>query len=116
MFITSDIKVWICNEATDMRKSIDGLSMMVADSFNLHPGNGELFVFYNNYRDKLKILYWDNNGFVVWYKRVEKSKFIIPATLLKPLAINTKQLRWLLDGLDISKLKGHKSLEYDDYF
>mgnify|MGYP000879962740 FL=1 len=116
MFITSDIKVWICNEATDMRKSIDGLSVMVVDSFNLQPGNGELFVFYNKYRDKLKILYWDNNGFVVWYKRVEKNKFIIPATLLKPLAINTKQLRWLLDGLDISKLKGHKSLEYDDYF
>ena len=116
MFITSDIKVWICNEPTDMRKSIDGLSMMVADSFNLQPANGELFVFYNSYRDKLKILYWDNNGFVVWYKRVEKSKFAIPATLIKPLAINTKQLRWLLDGLDISKLQGHKSLEYDDYF
>jgi len=116
MFITSDIKVWICNEPTDMRKSIDGLSMMVADSFNLQPANGELFVFYNQYRDKLKILYWDNNGFVVWYKRVEKSKFAIPATLLKPLAINTKQLRWLLDGLDISKLKGHNGLEYKDYF
>ena len=116
MFITNEVKVWICNEATDMRKSIDGLSMLVADSFDLKPASGELFVFYNRYRDKLKILYWDNNGFALWYKRVERSKFIIPAALDKPLEIDKKQLRWLLDGLDISKLKGHKTLEYKDYF
>jgi transposase len=116
MFIINEVKVWICNEPTDMRKSIDGLSIMVAEVFNLQPDNGELFVFYNSYRDKLKVLFWDNNGFIVWYKRVEKSKFIIPDTLLKPLEINAKQLRWLLDGLDISKLTGHQKLEYDNFF
>jgi transposase len=116
MFITDEIKVWVCNKATDMRKSIDGLSMLVADSFNLKPANGELFVFYNSRRDKIKILYWDNNGFALWYKRIERSKFIIPQSLDKPLEIDKKQLRWLLDGLDFSKLKGHKALEYKHYF
>ena len=116
MFITSEVKVWLCNEAIDFRKSIDALSMLVADSFSMHPGNGELFVFYNRHRDKLKILYWDNDGFALWYKRLEKNKFIIPKDLQTPLAINKTQLRWLLDGLDISKIKGNKHLEYKDFF
>ncbi len=73
MFITSETKVWICNETIDFRRaSIDGLSMFVAGSFNMQPASGELFVFYNRYCDKLKILYWDNDGFALWYKRLEK--------------------------------------------
>ena len=116
MFISNAVKVWLCNEAIDFRKQIDGLSMMVADSFAMHPGSGELFVFYNRYRDKLKILYWDSDGFALWYKRLEKSKFIIPQNLQSPLAINSKQLQWLLEGFDLSKFKIKKSLEYKSFF
>jgi transposase len=117
MFITNEVKVWLCNKETDMRKSIDGLSILVAENFDLKPGSGELFVFYNRHRDKLKILYWDNNGFAVWYKRIEeKSRFKIPQGLNEVLEIDNKQLRWLLDGLNFSKLEGHKSLTYKDYF
>ena len=111
MLINTEIKVWIYNKPADMRKSINGLSMIVADNFSSSPTTGELFVFYNHLRDKLKILYWDNNGFVVWYKRLEKGRFIFPKNLTEPLAISNKQLRWLLDGLDFSKLKGHKKIE-----
>jgi transposase len=115
-FNNTAVKVWICNESIDFRKQIDGLSMLVADSFNMQPTSGELFVFYNPRRDKIKILYWDNDGFALWYKRLEKSKFIIPKNLQTPLAINSRQLQWLLDGLDLGKLKGKKSLEYKDFF
>ena len=116
MFFNTTVKVWICNEAIDFRKQIDGLSMMVADSFAMHPGNGELFVFYNPRRNKIKILYWDNDGFALWYKRLEKSKFIIPKNLQSPLAINSKQLQWLLEGFDLSNFKSKKSLEYKEFF
>ena len=117
MFLNNTaVKVWICNEAIDFRKQIDGLSMLVTDSFNMQPTSGELFVFYNRRRDKIKILYWDNDGFALWYKRLEKSKFIIPKNLQTPLASNSRQLQWLLDGLDLGKLKCRKSLEYKDFF
>lgn len=115
-FNNNAIKIWICNKATDFRKQIDGLSILVADSFSMQPTSGELFVFYNSKRDKIKILYWDNDGFALWYKRLEQSKFIIPQNLQTPLAINSKQLQWLLDGLDLSKFKLKKHLEYKDFF
>jgi transposase len=115
-FNNNAVKVWICNEAVDFRKQIDGLSMFIADSFNMQPTSGELFVFYNPRRDKIKILYWDNDGFALWYKRLEKSKFIIPQNLQTPLAINPKQLQWLLEGFDLSKFTCKKNLEYKDFF
>ena len=61
------------------RQSINGLSVLVANNLELSPLSGSLFVFYNKARDKIKILYWDRNGFCLWYKRLEKHRFHIPA-------------------------------------
>lgn len=115
-FNNNTLKIWLCNKATDFRKQIDGLSILVADSFSMQPNSGELSIFYNLKRDKIKILYWDNDGFALWYKRLEQSKFIMPQNLQTPLAINFKQLQWLLEWLDLSKFKTKKSLEYKDFF
>lgn len=110
-------EIYLYKYAVDMRKSIDGLSLIVADRLEHNPCCGSIYVFYNKSLDKLKLLYWDNNGFCVWYKRLEKESFIIPKTgnnLI--LSLNYSQLQWLLDGLDINKLRGHKKLKYDQYY
>lgn len=65
-------RVYLARGVTDMRKSIDGLAVLVQEVFNLDPFSPNLFVFCNRKRDKLKILYWDKNGFWLYYRRLEK--------------------------------------------
>ena len=67
--------VYLCMEAVDFRKHIDGLSMLVQEELELDPFSEQLFVFINRGRDKIKILYWERSGFVLWYKRLEKQRF-----------------------------------------
>jgi len=70
-------------------------------------------VFCNRQRDKLKILYWYNNGFWLFYRRLEKQRFYWPAASeMAPVQISSRELSWLLEGLDISRIKAHKSLNY----
>jgi transposase len=114
MLIDPDsIRVLIYNIPVDMRRAIDGLSATVAEQLRESPASGTLYVFYNHRKDKLKVLYWERNGFCLFYKRLEKGRFKLPAPGDKTMAISKQQLRWLLDGLDISKIKGHASLSYD---
>jgi transposase len=98
-----------------MRKSIDGLSIIIAEKLVLNPTNGSIYIFYNKKQDKIKLLYWDRNGFVLFYKRLEKEKFKIPK-LVCAKTITYEQLRWLLDGLDIDKISGFKAVKYNKYF
>ena len=111
MLITSPLKIWLSNQPIDMRKGIDGLCFLIVDAFNLTPSSGELFLFYNRQFNKLKILYWDKNGFCLWYKRLEKTKLKIPFPLGTKLQISQTQLRWLLDGLDFTTMTEIKSVE-----
>ncbi len=105
--------VHLATEPVDMRKSINGLSVLVADELELSPLSGSLFVFYNKARDKIKILYWDRNGFCLWYKRLEKHRFHIPAHISgDSIELTSEQLSWLLSGLHISRIQGHPALEF----
>jgi transposase len=105
--------VHLATEPVDMRKSINGLSVLVADQLGLNPLNGQMFVFYNRYRDKIKILYWDRNGFCLWYKRLEKHRFHIPAEISGDhIELSSDQLSWLLAGLNVSEIKGHPKLHF----
>ena len=114
--IITEMKVWLNNKPTDMRKAIDGLSILVAESMELEPTSGEIFVFWNKGKDKIKILYWHINGFCMTYKRLEKQRFKIPDNFTKVLQVTTKELRWLLEGLNFNKLKGHKQLKYKYFY
>lgn len=114
--IFSESKVWLYAEPTDMRKVIDGLSLLVAESMEKNPSNGELFVFFNKKLDKLKILYWHINGFIVLYKRLEEESFKIPNKLPNTLEVSTRELGWLLDGLDFSNIQGHTKLKYTNFY
>ena len=115
MWLTGNLKIWLYKEPVDMRKSIDGLSIVVSDNLNVNPMNSEIFVFYNRYGDKIKILYWDKNGFCLWYKRLEKGRFKIPVGQPK-YNMTSEQLRWLLDGLDIGHMKPIEMLHYQEVY
>ena len=96
--------VYLCMEAVDFRKHIDGLSMLVQEELELDPFSEQLFVFINRGRDKIKILYWERSGFVLWYKRLEKQRFAWPKHLgCDTVTLTGQELNWLLDGYDLSK-------------
>lgn len=108
--------IWLYNKPIDMRKSIDGLSIVVSEQLNQQPASGDLFVFYSKGKDKIKILFFETNGFCLFYKRLEEEKFILPNDSSDSKKVTYKQLRWLLEGLDIDAIKGHKRLNYNSFY
>lgn len=85
-------QVWLAPGATDMRKSIDGLAGIALFVIQQDPLAQHLFVFCNKYQNKLKILYWDRNGFWLFYKRLEKGRFSWPAAGSESICISRRQL------------------------
>ena len=112
MIISSVSQVYIAVGSTDMRKSINGLSSLVASQYSLNPLNGNFFVFSNRGRSIVKILYWHINGYCLWQKRLEKGHFIWPESREEVLQVGQRELSWLLEGLDIHQSKAHKRLDY----
>ncbi|WML51237.1 IS66 family insertion sequence element accessory protein TnpB [Neobacillus sp. PS3-12] len=101
-------RVYLARGSTDLRKSIDGLAVLVKEEFDLDPFSSSLFVFCNRGRDKLKILHWEHNGFWLYYRRLERGKFHWPSdSSTVPLKISPRQLRWLLDGLSLDQKQAH---------
>ena len=103
-------RVFLAVGSTDMRKSINGLSILVEQVLEQNPFAGDLFVFCNRRRNMIKILYWDHNGFCVWHKRLEEHRFTWPRTREEVITIGAKELEWLLAGLDYTH--AHKQLRY----
>jgi transposase len=105
-----EVKVYVALGITDMRKSINGLALLVEEHFHLDLFSGSLFAFCNRNRDRVKIIYWDHNGFCLWMKRLEKEAFRWPESEMEVIEISRKALGWLLHGLDLRQ--AHKRLEY----
>lgn len=114
MFSPGTAKVYIAAGVTDMRKSINGLSLLVADQLELDPLSGHLFCFCNRKKDIVKILYWDRNGFCLWHKRLEKDRFRWPENEDSVLSLKGRELSWLLDGLEWKQQQAHRSLTYTE--
>ena len=111
---TKNVSVYLHRKPVDFRKAINGLSMIVQDELALDPFSESLFVFINRGRNRLKLLYWELNGFCLWQKRLEKNKFAWPRHLEEPtIMVTTKELNWLLDGFDIWRMPPHERLFYD---
>ena len=112
--LANGLRVFVCTEPADMRRSFDGLSGMAVNIIEQDPLTGHLFVFRNRNRDRLKILYWDRDGLAIWYKRLEKGTFQLPTDLLdkkkrSPRAeISTEQLSLLLGGIDLRSVERRK--------
>ena len=109
-----DVQVYLCRDVVDMRKSINGLSILVEEVLKLDPFGPHLFAFCNRKRDKVKLLYWERSGFVLWYKRLERDRFPWPRREdgTQTLMLTGKELNWLLDGIDFFRLKPHENLSY----
>jgi transposase len=112
MHLAAHTRIYLAVGATDLRKAIDGLSILVADRLALDPLSGHLFVFCNRRRNMIKILYWDRKGFCLWQKRLERHVFAWPKGSEQVIGLDARQLSWLLEGLDIATLAGHESLAY----
>ncbi|NQY89364.1 MAG: IS66 family insertion sequence element accessory protein TnpB [Colwellia sp.] len=108
----SPSQVYLVTGFTDMRKSINGLSIIVSEILSLDPLSQAWFVFYNKQRDKLKILFWDTNGFWLYYRRLEQGRFQWPKSGEVPAAmsIEQRQLQWLLSGLPVTSQTRHLTL------
>ncbi|MDW7651724.1 MAG: IS66 family insertion sequence element accessory protein TnpB [Bacillota bacterium] len=104
-------RVYLATGVTDLRKSIDGLAVLVKEGFHLDPFSPCLFVFCNRKRDKLKILHWEHNGFWLYYRRLEKGKFQWPQNDGTDVtAVSRRELRWLLDGLPLHQRQAHREV------
>ena len=105
--------VYLCREAVDFRKGINGLAVLVERDLACDSFSTRLFVFVNRGRDKLKILYWERNGFRLWQKRLERERFQWPRHLPgEVITLDGQQLNWLLDGYDLRALRPHQPLGY----
>lgn len=97
-----EMKVYLANGATDMRKSYDGLARLVKDDMGKDFFKGELFVFMSKHKDRVKMLYWDRNGFCLWSKRLEKGGFRQTLLQGKVAILQMQELHFLLEGIDLT--------------
>jgi transposase len=105
---SSQVLIFIFSQPTDMRKSFHGLSGLVAQHFGDSLLSGHLFLFFNRRRDHLKILYFDNDGLAIWYKRLEAGTFQLPTSTEAAFQIDHTALSLLLSGIDLNSAKRRK--------
>ena len=102
--IPSSVAIFVATLAVDMRRSFDKLAVIAAESMNADPKSGALFVFYNVRRDRLKLLWFDKNGYCLLYKRLDRGEFRIPQAIGKDTSrvqIGASELALLLEGIDL---------------
>lgn len=106
----SNVRVYLCTTATDMRKSFDGLHGLVRQVFQRDPLDGHLFLFVNRRHDRLKIMWWDHDGLALFYKRLEAGTFQVPVASddAQGLEIDATHLAMLMSGIDIPSAKRRK--------
>jgi transposase len=109
-------QIYLYPQPIDFRKSFRGISAIVECELGHNPFAGHLYAFTNKQRNKIKCLFWENNGFVLYYKSLEEDKFIWPKSHDELMTLTGQQINWLLDGLDISAMNGHKKLQYDSLY
>lgn len=110
----SQIEIYIQPGHTDMRKHINSLSAIVQGPMNQDAFSGSLYIFCSRNRKRLKVIYWDRNGFCLWFKRLEKDKFPWPENVGAAEKIKTDQLKMLLTGIDFFHM--HQSIKYKKVF
>jgi len=108
--------IYLYRNPVNFRKSFRGLAAIVEQELGHNPFDGGLYAFTNRGRDKIKLLFWEDNGFVLYYKRLAEEKFRWPHAEDEVMPLNAQQINWLLDGYDISLMKGHKKLCYESLF
>jgi transposase len=103
--LPSAVRIWLATRPTDLRKSFDSLAELVRQHLAADPLSGQLFVFRNKRADRVKLLYWDDDGFVIVYKRLELGTFRFPEATAAGVAIRAADLQMLLDGIELDSVK-----------
>ena len=106
--LTEGLTVYLVTGYTDMRKSIDGLAAIAQGTLNMDPFSGSLFLFCGRRRDRIKALLWDGDGFLLLYKRLDNGSFKWPRTETQARQLSQRELRWLLEGLELEQPKAIK--------
>jgi transposase len=102
------VQIYFCTVPVDMRKSFDSLAGMVRCELGADPMSGHLFVFRNKNEDSIKVLYWDRDGYAIWYKRLEKGTFALPQGAATGFQITGNEFSMLLGGVDFKKIRQKK--------
>jgi transposase len=95
------VHIFLAAEPADMRKGFDGLAQLVRERVAGDPFSGHLYVFRNRRRDRVKILYWDRDGFALWYKRLEKGTFRFPEAVDGRVEVTPAEMAAVLEGIDL---------------
>jgi transposase len=103
-------RIYLCTRPADMRKGFDSLAAMVKDYLGHDPLSRNLFLFVGRDKDRIKILYWDSDGFALWYKRLEAGTFRLPSAKTNGSSVELKasELAMLLEGIDLVSIKRRK--------
>jgi len=105
---TGNTRIFLCTQDTDMRKSFDGLRGIIRTAMHLDPLSGGLFLFKNKRGDRIKVVYWDSDGFALWYKVLQRGTFQFPDLQnfsSAGIEIDASTLRLILDGIDLSSIR-----------
>lgn len=108
--LPANVRIYLCTTPADMRKSFDGLHVLVRQVFELDPLDGHLFLFVNRRRDRVKLLWWDRDGLALFYKRLEAGTYELPAVLddAQGVEIDATSLALLLGGVELKSAKRRK--------
>lgn len=104
---SSTTRIWLCVQPADMRCSFDRLAELAASVTGDDPLSGHLFLFRARGGDRIKILYWDRDGFALWYKRLEEGTFKLPRVepQQRSVQLRASELAMMLDGIDLKSVK-----------
>jgi transposase len=106
-------EIYLYRDPVDFRKSFRGLAAIVEHELGHNVFSGALYAFTNRRRNKIKLLFWEDNGFVLYYKALAEERFHWPRADEEVLPLSGEQINWLLEGYDIALMKGHKKLAYE---
>ena len=108
--LSTHTKVYLAREPLDMRRQIDGLALEVQEVLSLNPMSAHVFIFRNQRSDRVKGLYWDTNGFMLFYKRIERGRFQWPDIAGQSVQLGLRELQWLLEGQSLEVLRPSTSV------
>ncbi len=114
MRFPASVRIFLCLEPADMRRSFDGLSGMVRSIIRESPTCGHLFVFRNRRRDRVKILWWDRDGYAIFYKRLEKGTFHFPVPSDRDgqrCEVDQRDFAMILEGFEQNNLRKHRRFQ-----
>lgn len=109
-------KVYVASTSVDFRKAINGLAALVVEQFETPVNDGTVYVFYNRDADRVKCLFWDKNGFVLYHKRLERGRFKFGKVTNSDYMISHQQLDWLFAGLDFRLMAEFPMLDFTMHF